>query len=399
MSDVIPFSGRRLSNSERAAFRSLGLSAGNWAALAAAPFYTRPDLRAPDLQQRGDALHLETLRRELRTASGLSEETGRFWKRLARGRTDGTELATQLLAWHLATDLPFAKRERVLGLFAAAAGAFANDRPPRGTDALVGDLRLLIDCALPCRSFSADAPRWVNVPIPPPEVLEAIARSCGAPVYSWPEVSPAQFPTLVGALGDPAEWWGKPHPGRRAVERGAAVFSFSERERLYADAAGEWQRASERTGTDSEASARSFVSGIREWVEAARKAARLNVPAKEEAPGPRTVPTAGVPPSPTSAVEFRSVATGKTLRVGDGMRVGRAEYRDVFGLPDAGLAAADQFELTLDPARGAWVVRTVAGAGRPTWFQGAEVGAEGQELIADGVVSVGGKLELVARFV
>jgi hypothetical protein len=81
------------------------------------------------------------------------------------------------------------------------------------------------------------------------------------------------------------------------------------------------------------------------------------------------------------------------------MRVGRSEYRAVFETPDAGLAAADQFEVVCDAARGAWLVRSVGAPRHPTCYQGAEVGAEGCELAAEGVISVGGKLELVVRFV
>jgi hypothetical protein len=441
MSDVIPPGGRALSGAERAAFQQLGLSPGNWAALILAPFLDRAGLRPPDLQQRSSALHLEALRRELRTAAGLSTETGRFWGRVVTAAVpDEVDLATLLLAWHLATDLPFAKRERVLGMFATTAGEFTTATHPPVAPGLVQDLRLLIDYLLPCRSFPTDsAPRWVHIPPPSADDLDAIARTVAAPAWAWPAL-PAPpdappLPVLVRLLGEPAaDWWGHSHPGRRAVERGMTILSFAERERFYVELTQEWDRAQQggaapEGGTDSGAA---FVQGIREWVDAVRKAARqfdaaperksgtvAALPSAPSAPGAAPAPSAGGwrcarcgtenpvalrecrgcrRPQLAAAIELRS-ATGKTLRLEDGMRVGRSEYRAVFEAPDAGLAAADQFEVVRDAARGVWLVRPVGTPRHPTRYQGAEVGAEGCELAAGGVISVGGKLDLVVRFV
>lgn len=411
MSDVIPPGARPLSETERAAFRRLGLSVGNWAGLAAAPFHHRPGLRPPDARRRGDGRRLEALRRELRTAAGLSDETARFWGRLSATADPATaELATRLLAWHLATDRPFGPRERALGLFAAAAGELATDAPPRAAAALVEDLRLLIDCFLPCPAFPDEAPRWTPIPAPGPDVLAAVARSGAAPVPTWPPapVPADRIPALVRLLGDPADWWGAPYPGRRAAERGIALLSFAERERLYAEARAEWRAAHPGPDPGAADAGAALVTGVREWIDGTRKAARAAAPLAESPPagGPqpvrRALPAARsstAEPGADAAVELRAAATGKVLRVGDGMRVGRGEYRDVFELSDAGLAAADQFEVARDETRNVWLVRSVAGARHPTQYQGAPVGPDGAELAADGVISVGGKLELVVRFV
>src|SRR5262245_56377053 len=122
MPEIVPASARPIPDAERRVFSQLGLTPGNWAALVAVPFHQRSGIRPPNLQQRSDALHLETLRRELRTASGLSEETSRFWLWLnANSESELVEFSNRLLAWYLASDLSFRKRELVLNLFAQAA--------------------------------------------------------------------------------------------------------------------------------------------------------------------------------------------------------------------------------------------------------------------------------------
>jgi hypothetical protein len=441
MSDVIPPSGRVLSGTERQAFERLGLSPGNWAALIAAPLFDRPGLRPPNFQQRSDCLHLESLRRELRTASGLSEQTGQFWRRLGTelGAAE-IDLATRLFSWHLATDLPFAKRERVLGLLGSVVGEFTTGTHARAPLALVEDVRLLVDYFLPCQSFPSDqSPRWIHVPLPSAEGLDAIARTISTPDCAWPAIAPTQvaeqLPVLVRLLGAPAaNWWGQPHPGRRAVERGMAVLSFAERERLYTELTEEWEHAHQLTPAAGAPVpiGGTFAEGIREWVDAVRKSVRqTESPPEARPPVPVKVLSVTTPPQVrapvasswrcaacgaentpaqrecrkchkpqlTTAVELRSATTGKVLRVEDGMRVGRAEYRSVFEDPDAGLAAADQFELVRDAAKGVWLVRPLGEVRHPTGYQGTEVGATGSELTADGVITVGGKLALVVRFV
>jgi hypothetical protein len=418
MSDAIAPGGRPLSEAEIRTFEQLGASPGNWAALVTAPFFDRPGLRPPAPEQ-GDGPHLERLRRAVRTQSGLGKETGRVWKRLVSGGAPAAASGTRLLAWHLATDVPFARRELVLRLIGTMACGLQTEARPGADRALVADLRLLIDYYLPCRSFPADAaPRWTPVPVPSPEDVRLLAPTVDAPEVAWPPVTraraAAQLPALVGLLGEPvAEWWGRVGVGARAVERGLATVS-------YAELAAEWERAHGPAGERGAA----LVDGMREWVEAARKFAR------RDAAAPRTPvpePPAAEPPDPPprwacaecgrdnsgrrarcsacgraplpGAVELHAPATGKALRVGDGMRVGRGEYREVFGAADAGLAAADQFELVRDVTGGAWRLMPVAGARHPTCYQGAEVAPQGCAVAADGVISVGGRLELVVRFV
>lgn len=429
MSDVIMPGGRPLTGAERWAFQELGLSGGNWAALVVAPFLGRPGIRPPNVHQRGDCLHLETLRRELRTASGLSEQTGQFWKRLSTGSgPEAVGLAMRLLGWHLATDLPFGKREDVIRLLRSTADEFTTGVQPRAAQLLVDDVRLLVDYMLPCSTFPAGAaPRWVPVPVPAADSLDAIARAVSAPPVPWPSVPADQaeqlLPTLTGLMGEPAgAWWGRVTIGRQAVERGMAALSFAERERLYTEVTDEWRRAH---GGDPGGD---LGGGIREWVEAVRKHVRLTSTTPEPrhvVAVPGALPPANPPPrgawrcakcgtenaaalrsckgcqvSPLPpAIELRSGVTNKELRLEDGMRVGRAEFRDVFGLPEAGLAAADQFEVVRDEAKGAWLVRPVGATRPPTWYDGKPVGAEGREVAADGVISVAGRLELTVRFV
>jgi hypothetical protein len=410
MTEILAPSGRTLSDAERSAFQRLGLSPGNWAALVAAPFFHRPGICPPNLQKRTDGLHLEGLRRELRTASGLSEQTGQFWKRLGASATaDLAETGTRLLAWYLATEIGFVKRQQMLRLTAKTAGEFALGTHPRAVQLLDEDMRFLVDSYLPCGAFSADAaPLWNPVPEPSVALLDALAGVVGSPTVTWPAVAleqlPAQFPGLIRLLGEPVgEWWGRASPGRRAVERGTAALSFTERERVYGELAVEWRRAA-----DDEGAAGAFVDHVREWVDAVRKSVRATAKADPSVPkapvakssvvlalAPRVVPD--LPNCPVM-LALRSVTTGRELRLEDGMRVGRADYREVLGEAAAGLAAADQFELVRDGARGVWLVRAIGAPRFPTCYQGEEVGPEGCDIAADGIISVGGRLELLVRF-
>jgi hypothetical protein len=113
MSDVVPPGGRPLAEVERQAFQRLSLTPGHWAALAPAPLFYRAGLRAPNRRGRADLETTDRLRLSLRTAGGLSPEAGYFWDRLGDGtRAAEAQLATRLLAWHLATDAPFSRRAR-----------------------------------------------------------------------------------------------------------------------------------------------------------------------------------------------------------------------------------------------------------------------------------------------
>jgi hypothetical protein len=217
---------RPLDAVEVQAFHQFGLTPGNWAALVAAPLYHRPGLRPPCLEDRTDCDRLEVLRRELRTVSGLSLQTVDFWRQLAQPSGQAlTELAMRLLAWHLATDQSFTKRERFIRKLIATAEVMAPPESPRVPEELEDHLRLAIDCMLPCSAFPADPTfRWVHIPRPTNDILEEIAGGISAPAISWPEIpvsdAAQRLPALCRLMGEPiSDWWGQPQVGRRAVER------------------------------------------------------------------------------------------------------------------------------------------------------------------------------------
>lgn len=387
MSDHTDSSPRLLSGSEARAFRALHLTPLNWAALVAAPFYQRAG-RRPDATSRNDCRILEALRRELRTVPGLSDETLRLWRRFGEpGEARTVELAIRLFAWHLATDLTFTRREQILYMFGVIDREFGGTTS--GPDA-VTDLRLHIDLLLPCPAFPDDGPPpWVHVPVPRAEVLDEVQRTLTVEWSAPPGAPPAdaEVPALARLAGGLADWWERVPPGRRAVERGAAVLSFAERERTYVELGTEWARV--RNDPDA---AGALMAGVREWIEAVRHLARRTAPLP--------VPGASAPrplAAGADALALVSRAGAKRLEVEPGTRVGRGEYRNVFGAPDAGLAAADQFELDRDPDRGAWLVRPVPGTPRRTWYNGQAVPPAGADLTAGGVISVEGALELVVQ--
>jgi hypothetical protein len=291
MSDFSPPAERLLSEVERQAFQRLGLTPGHWAALAPAPLFYRADLRAPNRRYRSDLDTTELLRLELRTIGGMSTEAGHFWERLGDGsRRSEAILATRLLAWHVATDLPFARRASFVLLLRNAANHFFITRyahPPRTHEA-VQHFRWLVDSYLPYPNFLPTVdPPLVGVIRPSAEVLNSLAETIHSPqISAWPVMHPMEaprwFPTLVRALGEPArDWWKQPDPTRRAAERGLASHSFEERQQVYSAVISEWTRAlgySYPTWPNPEGYGQRLVTRMREWVDAVRFASRKLAP-------------------------------------------------------------------------------------------------------------------------
>jgi hypothetical protein len=432
MTDITPL-GRPLTEPERFAFQRLDLTPGHWAALVAAPFLFRRGVRTPLVGTNVDLDRLNRLRWELRSAAGLSNEAGRFWQRCdTELEAPDADLAQRLLAWHLATDLPFARRAAFALRVRRTADHFATRPVAALTDpqGIVRDLVRMVDRYLPAAAFTLDDSAD-EAPPPTPAVLDAAARRVSAPVLAWPLIEPVRVPALlpvtVRVMGEPVrEWWAQPQAPRRAAEIGLANEPFVVRERIYADMQREWFQVFTRwvTGSRARECAVRFVSAVQEWVDAVRQLARLGaeLPADE-----REEETAFTPPLPRAVwecpqcgienaealrrcavchalylpveLEVRSDSTGKTMRLEDGAQVGRGEYRTVFEDPDAGLAAADQFRVVRDAEKGMWRVVPIGRAVHPICYDGVEVAPEGHEIVSGGVLSVGTLLRLTVRFV
>ena len=284
MPDIALPNDRALSEGERQAFKRLGLTPGHLAALVAAPFFSRPGVRGPNLRDPHDARVLEELRRLVRGAShGYADEALAYWKRLSAGERGLAPLGTRLLAWHLATDLEFDAREHFLAAFHGVATRFAlpglrTDAPP----AVFRDLRRLIDAYFPYPTFAADVdPVWTSVAPPAAETLTRLAGGIAPIASPWPAVPQTQVAARMRALVDVfglpvGDWWERQDAARRAIERGLAARGVNERETLYDRIRAEWVAEVEASfrWPNSPQFAVFFVDRLREWTDAVRKAAR-----------------------------------------------------------------------------------------------------------------------------
>ncbi|MCI0701389.1 MAG: serine/threonine protein phosphatase [Planctomycetia bacterium] len=307
MTDITPPGSRQLTEPERQAFHRLGLTPGHWAALVAAPFYSRSNVRAPNLRDPNDGNALERLRVELRVVGGYSDEAVRYWKRLWLGERVLAPMGTRLLAWYLATDLLFSQREHFLNLVATAAGRFVPPAMYTGVPPLVvRDLRRLIDAYLPLSSFTPERdPAWQAIPVPDPATMNRLGLSVASGVIEWPRTRlsdvPARMPALVRLMGESVhDWWAQPNAARRAAERGLTAQPSHEREALFEEVRAEWycELKSGSGWLDSGRLAALFVNKLREWVDAVRKSARestrpaLAVPVAPPEPEARALPVA-----------------------------------------------------------------------------------------------------------
>jgi hypothetical protein len=104
-------------------------------------------------------------------------------------------------------------------------------------------------------------------------------------------------------------------------------------------------------------------------------------------------------PNLPRVVVLRAVATGKEAEFTGDIRLGKAVFAQRFADPDAVYASDLQFEVVRDEDVVAWVVRPVAEAVNPTYYNGTPLGPTGAELADGGVISVGkAKLKLQVRF-
>ena len=104
-------------------------------------------------------------------------------------------------------------------------------------------------------------------------------------------------------------------------------------------------------------------------------------------------------PNLPRAVVLHSLATGREAEVTVAVKFGKAVFAQRFADPDAQYASDLQFEVARDEEVVAWVVRPVAGAVNPTYYNGTPVGPTGAELADGGVISIGKtKLKLQVWF-
>jgi len=104
-------------------------------------------------------------------------------------------------------------------------------------------------------------------------------------------------------------------------------------------------------------------------------------------------------PNLPRVVVLHAAATGKEAEFTEPVRFGKAVFTHRFADPDARYASDLQFEIVRDESQVAWVVRPLAGAVNPTYYNGAPVGPEGCPLEDGGVISLGKtKLKLQVRF-
>lgn len=316
MSETTPPGGRLLTETERQAFQRLSLTPGHWAALAPAPLFYQPGVRAPNRRSANDLNVTERLRRALRTLEGLSGEAAHFWDRLGDGtRSAEATLATRLLAWHMATDAPFARRVAFFQLLRQSAEHFIPRGHAPGTGEAIRQFHAIVDAYMPVPAFLLDAdPPAVVVAPPSATLLERLNGTILLPlVECWPATKladvPRLLPTLVRILGEPVrEWWGERDPARRAAERGLASLPFADRQRVYGAVFSEWHRA--LLGSDHWPSARElaqqFVNRLWEWVDAVRVAEREVTRTPEPVEPPQAPPVEVAPPvivSPPAAPE------------------------------------------------------------------------------------------------
>lgn len=318
MSDITP-PDRQLTEPERQAFQRLGLTPGHWAALGPAPLFHHQGTRFPNRYTAGDREAADRLRQALRAPPDLRNEAHSFWDRLNEsGRRPEAALAARLLAWHLATDVPFVLRVGFFQQLRQAAAHFAVPAPfgPRPPDP-VHLFRALVDGYLPCPAFdpAGDPPR-VPVEPPPPAALDALADAVRFPLPTvWPSLGAGNvaraLPWLVHVMGEPvSDWWASRDPGRVAVERGLAGAPFDERQRLFDAIFAEWTRALETSvpWPVAKEQAQRLTIRMEEWTDAARLAARALAkpqaadPAPDDPPlaVPRTIEAEFVPLPPTA---------------------------------------------------------------------------------------------------
>jgi hypothetical protein len=351
MSDISPPGDRPLSEPERQAFQRLSLTPGHWAALVAAPFVSRRGVRRPLLRTRNDLRPLELLRVQLRNSRGLGDEAGRFWQRVSNGLPGSDlELARRLLAWHFATDLTYPHRFAFYDPFWTALEHFGirDCFSVQDQYAVILELFQLVDQYLPINKFVPHEPLRVPVPMPPPAVLDAVARRIIPGALSWPllEKTTVRFrlPITVGLLGEPVpDWWFKSDAPRWAVARGMASLPFDERERLYGDLEEEWLQVFHNTHGKAKARdcAARFISAVREWVDGVRFAVRRPELWTVTAPDPEAaarvaapIVVAPLPPPPPAAP---LVPTNPVVHHGPG---GSLRAADVSTQPPARVAGA-----------------------------------------------------------
>jgi hypothetical protein len=426
--------------SESREFVRLGLTPGHWGALVVAPLVPRSGPRGRVPLDAADFKVLARLRGQLHNARAPLAEAEALWGRVAAGLPSVViEAAQRLFAWHLATDLTFVERLTYYGEFWTTLEHFSTrpTNPLRTPNVALKGLYRMVDQYLPVAAYTPTDPGPIEVPVPPGPVLTAVAQRVTPSRLTWPAIGPnrvaVQLPTTCRLLGNSLrDWWCRPEAPRLVAESGLAGRPFDERERTYAALEAEWTAA----GADGhgEAQAREcaarFVTAVREWVDGVRQAVRMGrrvwgSPRPGGAEPPRAAAAPPAPPGPTVGVwrckecgtetpvtERRCSACravnlpqvvelypplGRVLKVGDGGQVGRSEYRTLFGDVEAGAAAADQFHLVRDAARGAWVVVPIGTPLRRTHCNGVEVPPEGAELADGAVISVAGALPLTVR--
>lgn len=331
-----------LSDAEAAAFRSLGLPPGHWAALAPVPLMVTPGLRAPCFADFDSFRRLAQLFPGEPGRPGGAEE---FWSRHCGFAPRPVALA--LLGWHLAHRVPRVERERYLAAVdeASVPMFLVGARPD-----VVRTVRESLEAALPHLEFSPNlAPRRV-----------APAGGDASPGLRGDDIGPQLF-------ADPSGPWVD------VVARALAAQSFSERyENLRS--LGEWVRKLV-PGAVGEQVTGSCLDRLREQVEELLRSCPEDTDAEPPpAPAPPPVtPKVGPPASAVSRsrVEVVTPRECKPLTFAEALARPRptvAEVRDWLADP------ANANRLLFDDARAECpevaVVRDPAAVPKALWVIG-----------------------------
>jgi hypothetical protein len=446
--------------SEAGEFAALGLTSGHWAALAPAPLF-RADVRIPDRSD-FRMLHAFRLFLRTRSDLAAEAELFwlRLSRGEVKGET--LEIAYALLGWHLAHDVERQRKEEFLQLLdrtAQARRVRADRHVPierdvrRWVDAYlpVAKYTRYPPLALPDPPDPAEVAKllgrdlWKQMLVAPvaaaleehdaePEVAHAVVERLAHVSEADPFLVPGPLEMhlmpgwlrLFGAMLSPVRASSSLplHGAMRIAARGLASMEFVERETILAALRKEIERAMD--SSQGEQIAATWIDRMREGIEEELRAFQ---------PRPGVVDaillkTKSAPEAPPTAVKarawqcghcgidntltalqcaacglaafpplvLRSTSTGREEEVRTARRLGKQVFAFRLGDPDAKFASELQFELIRDETADAWVVRPLAGALNPTFYNGAPLGPAGSRLDDGGVISIGkNKLRLQVR--
>jgi hypothetical protein len=189
---------RPLTEIETEEFRALGLTPGNWLALAPSPLF-RGDLNTPSPD---DSTTLAKIQQPLRLdgtrpqdGDTLSAEAESFWRRLCHRSVsaEAIELANALLAWSLATRVPRPERETFLFVVDRIAAKYFN-RARLPLNRLSDVVRQALERYLPQPVFTRLPADPHVAPPQPAEVAEVLG------IDLWKQLLVAPIAAALGEL-------------------------------------------------------------------------------------------------------------------------------------------------------------------------------------------------------